>query len=57
MVQKSVHILQVFFSFILGDDLFAKALQSLETCASVNNNLRGKLVSLLEIPIVFDEGF
>lgn len=29
-------------------------LHSLETCISVNNNLRGKLDSLLESPMLFD---
>ena len=28
----------------LGDEPFAKALRSLETCVSVNNNICGKLV-------------
>ena len=47
----------VFNNFILADKLFAKALQSLETCVSVNNNLCGKLLSLLETPITFGERF
>ena len=29
----------VFDSFILAEELFAKALRSLKTCVSVNNNL------------------
>ena len=39
------------------DESFAKALQSLETCVLVNNNLCGKLVSSLEFPVKFDERF
>ena len=46
---------EVFDNFILVDELFAKALRSLETCLSVNNNLCGKLVFPLESPITFDE--
>ena len=46
-----------FDNFILADKLFAQALQSLENCLSVSNNLRGKLVSTLESPITFDERF
>ena len=42
-------------SLILVDDLLAKALQSLATCVSVNNHLRGKLVSSLGLPIIFDD--
>ena len=34
---------------------FAKALCSPETCVLVNNNLCGKLVSLLELPTTVDE--
>ena len=37
-----------FENFILADEPFAKALRIFETCVSVNNNLCGKLVSLLE---------
>ena len=33
----------VFENFILADEPFAKALQILETCVSVNNNLYEKL--------------
>ena len=40
--------------FILAD---AKALRIFETCLSVNNNLCGILVSLLEFSIKFDERF
>ena len=36
---------------------FAKAFRSLETCALVNNNLWGKLVSSLDSPTTFDEKF
>ena len=35
-------------NFILVDELFAKNLLSLETCALVNNNLCGKFVSSLD---------
>ena len=42
----------VFENFILADKPFAKAEQSLVTCVSVNNSLYGKLVSLLEFPIL-----
>ena len=48
---------EFFDNFILADELFAKALQGLETYVSVDNNLRGKLVSSLESPITFDERF
>ena len=47
----------VFEYFILADELFAKALQSHETCISINNNSCEKLVSKLELPITFDENF
>ena len=46
-----------FDNFILADELFAKALRSLETCVLVNNYLRGKLFSSLESPTTFDEIF
>ena len=46
----------VFDNFILADEPFAKALQSLEK-PSVNNNLFGTLVSSLESPIAFDGRF
>ena len=42
---------------ILADELFAKALQVLEICLLVNNNLCGKLVSSLESPTIFDKRF
>ena len=38
-------------------ELFAKAFWRFETCVSVNNNLRGKLVLSLEPPVTFDESF
>ena len=44
-----------FGNFILADELLARALQSLGTCVLANNNLSGKLVSPLELPITFDE--
>ena len=47
----------VFKNFILADYLFAKASQILEACVLVNNNLWGKLVPSLELPITFDESF
>ena len=40
---------------MLADKPFAKALQILETCVSVNNNFGRRLVSSLEFPIKFDE--
>ena len=43
-------------NFILADELFATAIQSLKTCPSVNK-LCKKLFSLLESPITVDEGF
>ena len=36
---------------------FAKAFQTIETCALVNNNLYGKLFSLLKLPAIFDKIF
>ena len=41
-------------SFMLTEKLFAKALESFETCVLVNNNLCGKLFSSLESPTTFD---
>ena len=35
----------VFDNFKLADELFLKALRSLETCLSVNDNLFGKFAS------------
>ena len=53
------HILHswVLENFILADEPFAKALQIFENFVLLNNNLCGKLVSSLELPIRFDEGF
>ena len=34
-----------------------KAIQSIETCVFVYNNLRGKIFSSLESPATFDESF
>ena len=48
---------RVFDIFILADEPFAKDLRSFETCVLVNNNLRGKLLSSLESPTIFDEIF
>ena len=41
--------------FILYYELFTKDLLSLDTCASVTNNLCEKLASSLESPIRFNE--
>ena len=41
----------VFENLILADELFAKALQTFETCVSVNNNLCEKLLSTFDLPI------
>ena len=46
-----------FDNFILAKELIAKALQSLETCVLVNNNLWGKSFSSLESSKIFGEGF
>ena len=48
---------RVFDSFVLAEELFAKALRSFETCALVNNNLCGELFSSLESPTIFGEIF
>ena len=47
----------VFDDFILAEEPFGKALRSFQTCVLVNNNLCGKLVSLLVLPATFDEIF
>ena len=47
----------VFQNFILADESYANALQRLDTCVSVNNDLCRKLVLSLESPITFDKGF
>ena len=41
----------VFENFVLDDGTFAKALRTFETFVSVNNNICGKLVSLLKFLI------
>ena len=43
-----------FDHFILSDKLFPKVLQSFETCLSVSNNLCEKVISYLDLPIIFD---
>ena len=45
----------IFDNFILCDELFAKALRSLETFVLVNNSLCGKLYSSLKLLITFNE--
>ena len=47
----------VFDNFILDEELFAKALRSLENCVLINNNLCGKLFPSLESPTIYDEIF
>ena len=47
----------IFDNFILAGELFAKALWSLEFCVLVINSLCGKLTSLVESSITFDEIF
>ena len=47
----------VFDNFILAEELFAKTLQSFETCVLVNGSLWGKLFSSLESPTKFDQIF
>ena len=49
--------LSLYDNFILAEELFAKALGSLKTCALVNNNFCGILFSSLESPTIFDEIF
>ena len=44
-------------NLILPDELYAKALQSLENGLSHNKNVRGKLVFQSELPIKFEEKF
>ena len=44
-----------FDNLISADELFAKALGRFATCLLVNNNSFGKLVSSLELPIIFDD--
>ena len=47
----------VFKNFMLADEPFANILRIFETFVLVNNNLCGKLVLLLELPIKFYEIF
>ena len=44
-------------NFILADELFTKALRSLQTFELVNYNLCETLILSLEFPITFDERF
>ena len=44
-------------NLILPDELYAKALQSLENGLSLNKNVRGKLVLQSELPIKFEVKF
>ena len=46
---------RAFDSLISVDDLPTKALRRFTTCVLVNNNLRRKLVSSLELPVIFDD--
>ena len=48
-------IVDIIESIISVDDLLAKALQRFGTVVLVNNNLRGRLVSSLGLPTVFDD--
>ena len=45
----------VFVNFILTDQLFGKASQSIKTCVSVNNKLCRRLVPSLKSPITLDQ--
>ena len=45
----------LFDNYQLAQELFAKSLQSLQTCQLVNNNLCGRLFSWLESPAKFYE--
>ena len=47
----------VFENCTLSDESFVKALRIFETCASVNNDLCGRLVWSLELSIKFNESF
>ena len=44
-------------TFVLADEVLAKAFWFLETFVSVNSNSCGKLVSSLELRLTFDERF
>ena len=50
-------MIKVFDNFVFNDERFTKALQIIETCVSVDNNLCGKLASSLESQTTFDERF
>ena len=54
---KILLIVLFYDNFILAEELFAKALQSLKTCVLVSNNLWEELFSSLESPTTFDEIF
>ena len=41
----------------MADELFAKALQNLQSCVLANNNWYRELVSSLETPTTFDQCF
>ena len=45
----------VFNNFMLADKLLAKVLRWFEACLSVSNNLWKKLVSSMELPIIFND--
>ena len=47
----------VFDDFVLADELLAKALQSFESWALVNNNICRKFLTSLESQTTFDESF
>ena len=47
----------VFENFASADEPITKALQNLETCVKVNNELSGKLSPLLQSPIAFAKRF
>ena len=49
------HISWVFDSLILPNKLNAKDFWRFPTCLLVNNNLCGKLVSSLELSLMFDD--
>ena len=51
------YVIDFLNNFILADELFAKALRSLEAYVLVNNNLCGKLYPSIKLPITFDERF
>ena len=51
------YVIEFLINSILAKELLVKALRSLETWVLVNNNLCGKLFSLLESMTTFDERF